>query len=105
MGLGRATLKHPFLILLRVGFTKPISRLIAGELLPHLFTLTLIFNNQGGIFSVALSLRLPSLAINQHSALWSPDFPQKVILLNITLCDCLSCSKPVKQSSYYNTKF
>jgi len=79
MGLGRATLKHPFLILLQVGFAKPISHLIAGELLPHLFTLTLSSKKQGGIFSVALSLRSPSLAINQHPALRSPDFPQKVI--------------------------
>ena len=31
----------------------------------------------GGIFSVALSLRLPSLDVIQHFFLWSPDFPLK----------------------------
>ncbi len=30
----------------------------------------------GGLFSVALSLGLPPLAVSQHPALWSPDFPQ-----------------------------
>ena len=30
----------------------------------------------GGLFSVALSLRSPSLAVSKHPALWSPDFPQ-----------------------------
>ena len=30
----------------------------------------------GGLFSVALSLRSPSLAVSQHPALRSPDFPQ-----------------------------
>ncbi len=31
----------------------------------------------GCVFSVALSLRLPSLGVTQHSALWSSDFPRK----------------------------
>ncbi|GAW90943.1 hypothetical protein KKC1_01050 [Calderihabitans maritimus] len=30
----------PYSVLLQVGFTKPASRLAAGELLPHRFTLT-----------------------------------------------------------------
>jgi len=49
-----------------------------GELLPHLFTLTLsdIKNIcQGGILSVALSFPSPGLVITQHPVLWSPDFP------------------------------
>jgi len=29
----------------------------------------------GGLFSVALSRELPRLAVGQHPALWSPDFP------------------------------
>jgi len=29
----------------------------------------------GGLFSVALSRELPRLAVSQHPALWSPDFP------------------------------
>ena len=35
-----------------------------GGLLPHLFTLTTA--NCGGLFSVALSLKSPSLAVSQH---------------------------------------
>ena len=31
----------------------------------------------GGVFSVALSLGSPPLAVNQHAALWSPDFPPR----------------------------
>ncbi len=30
---------------------------------------------EGGLFSVALSVALPLLAVNQHHVLWSPDFP------------------------------
>src|SRR5690554_2305245 len=29
----------------------------------------------GSLLSVALSLRLPSVAVSDHPALWSPDFP------------------------------
>ena len=31
----------------------------------------------GGVFSVARSLRSPSLAVGQHTALQSPDFPPR----------------------------
>jgi len=31
--------------------------------------------NAGGIFSVALSLGLPPVAVSDHPALWSSDFP------------------------------
>ena len=44
-----------------------------GALLPHRFTLT--GNVSGGLFSVALSRESPRLAVSQHPALWSPDFP------------------------------
>src|SRR5690606_17108251 len=44
-----------------------------GGLLLHLFTLTLV--DQGGLFSVALSSRLPSPGVTRHFALRSPDFP------------------------------
>ncbi len=43
----------------------------AGVLLPHRFTLTLA----GTLISVALSVGLPRLAVSQHRALWSTDFP------------------------------
>jgi len=55
---GRAAL--PCLALLRVGFTKPTGRPVAGALLPHLFTLArTTFVAAGGVFSVALSFRSP----------------------------------------------
>lgn len=57
-----------------MGFTKPTSHLAAGALLPHRFILTTAYD--GGLFSVALSLRSPSLAVSKHPALRSPDFPQ-----------------------------
>jgi hypothetical protein len=44
-----------------------------GALLPHHFTLTPVA--RGGLFSVALSCSSRRLAVNQHPALWSPDFP------------------------------
>jgi len=47
-----------------------------GELLPHLFTLAGGRSHLGGSFSVALSLRSPSVAVSHHCALWSPDFPR-----------------------------
>jgi hypothetical protein len=45
-----------------------------GELLPRLFTLT-PRHDRGGIFSVALSLGSPPVAVSDHPALWSSDFP------------------------------
>ena len=30
----------------------------------------------GGLFSVALSVRSPCLAVSQHPSLWSPDLPR-----------------------------
>ena len=42
-----------------------------GELLPHLFTLTMF----GGIFSAALSLELPLPGVTRHRCPWRPDFP------------------------------
>jgi len=54
---------------------KPVTR-PAGELLPHRFTLTTRRKRPfGGLLSVALAVELPRLVVNQHSILWSPDFP------------------------------
>ena len=77
------------LVLLRMGFTQPTGHPAAGELLPHHFALTRqdrrlhrslpklrIIDAVGRYVSVALSLRLPSLDVIQHSALWSSDFPR-----------------------------
>ena len=52
-----------------------------GELLPRLFTLTPRHPStssgkaRGGMFSVALSLGSPPVAVSDHPALWSSDFP------------------------------
>src|SRR6266568_2307310 len=50
-----------------------------GALLPHRFTLTTGLGSRlgrfGGLFSVALSVALPRLAVNQPAARRSSDFP------------------------------
>jgi len=51
----------------------PVARQ-AGGLLPRLFTLT-PSQGRGGLFSVALSLGLPPVAVSDLPALWCPDFP------------------------------
>src|SRR6267378_8306064 len=48
----------------------------AGELLPHRFTLTALRRRY---VSVALSVGSPPLAVSQHPALRSPDFPPAVL--------------------------
>ena len=45
-----------------------------GELLPRRFALT---RKRGGMFSVALSVGFPRLAVSQHPARWSSDFPPR----------------------------
>src|SRR6476469_8395754 len=47
----------------------------AGGLLHRRFTLTSA--RAGGLFSVALSRGSPRVAVNNHPALWSPDFPRR----------------------------
>lgn len=101
----RATSSLPYSVLLQMGFTKPASHLAAGALLPHRSTLTQI--NWAVFFSIALSLRSPSLDVIQHPALWSPDFPQMSndtrdhlsysMLFNLSLI-CLK----VKYNSFYH---
>ena len=36
----------------------------------------------GGLFSVALSFESPRLAVSQHLALWSPDFPRRDLTIS-----------------------
>src|SRR5688500_4159409 len=48
----------------------------AGELLPHRFTLTALRRRY---VSVALSVGSPPLAVSQHPALRSPDFPPAAV--------------------------
>ncbi len=81
------SLTLPYLVLLLVGFTwhpasppNPVSSYLTLSPLPP-FRLRRGFGGPcrqgvgGGLLSVALSLRLPSLDVIQHHALWSPDFP------------------------------
>jgi len=63
-------------VLLQVGFAQPTSLLVAGELLPHHFTLT--HTGEASCWrcvSVALSVGSPLLGVTQHPARWSSDFP------------------------------
>jgi hypothetical protein len=71
----------------------PVTR-GAGALLPHRFTLTDRVAPAGGLFSVALSCGSPRLAVNQHPALWSPDFPQAAVGGPTTTRDHLADSPP-----------
>ena len=57
----------------------PVTR-NAGGLLHRRFTLTGPANRTGGLFSVALSRGSPRVAVGNHPALWSPDFPRHVPL-------------------------
>jgi len=61
------------------GFPCLRRRRRSGALLPHHFTLTvhpsLAGLPAGGIFSVALSVASPRLAVSEHAACWSSDFP------------------------------
>jgi hypothetical protein len=54
----------------------PVTR-DAGGLLHHRFTLTW-WVTPGGLFSVALSRGSPRVAVSNHPALRSPDFPRRV---------------------------
>jgi hypothetical protein len=78
-------LRDPFSVLLQVGFTKPL--LSPGERC----ALTTPFHPcqtrspmPGGLFSVALSFESPRLAVNQHPAHRSPDFPRRCLRIAAT---------------------
>src|SRR5262245_28885344 len=71
-GFGRASLERPPIWSCSAwGLPCPSCHQAGGALLPHLFTLTSSGSPPrfGGMFSVALSLRSPSLAVSQHTAL------------------------------------
>ena len=67
----------PCLALLQVGFTEPteLPRSLVGAY-RTVSPLPVPLPAIGGLFSVALSFGSPRLAVSQHLALWSPDFPQ-----------------------------
>jgi len=62
-----------YLALLRVGFTEP--PMSPPALVSSYLTVSPLPPEGGGLLSVALSLGSPPLAVNQHPALWSSDFP------------------------------
>ena len=61
----------------RWGLPCPPRHRGGGALLPHRFTLARRLAAPGGLFSVALSFESPRLAVSQHPALRSPDFPRR----------------------------
>ncbi len=70
-----------------------------GTLLPYLFTLTCVrrriklWRAIGGVFSVALSLGLPPVAVSHHRALSCPDFP-------LSLAEALESDRPIHPKDY-----
>jgi hypothetical protein len=67
----------PCSTLLHVGFTEPPRS--PGTLVVSYTTLSPLpvpGEAIGGLLSAALSVGSPRLAVSQHAALWSPDFPQ-----------------------------
>ncbi len=62
-----------YLVLLRMGFTKLFRS--PGKLVSSYLAFSPLPAIAGGIFSVALSLGLPPVAVSDHPVLWSSDFP------------------------------
>ena len=68
-----------------MGFTKPRCCQHAGSLLHYRFSFSLYANAQVRVFfSAALSVGSPRLAVSQHPALWSPDFPHSTLPISWT---------------------
>ena len=68
-GFSRASLERPPIWPCSVwGLPCPSCHHAGGALLPHLFTLATPLREFGGVFSVALSLGSPPLAVSQHTA-------------------------------------
>ena len=63
----------------RWGLHSLVCHHTSGELLPHLFTLTL----KRRLFSVALSLRFPLLAVNQHHCSMEPGLSSRNSFRNL----------------------
>src|ERR1700750_846578 len=68
----------PYLLLLRVGLAVPSVSLRTRCALTAPFH-PCRRSTAGGLFSVALSRESPRLAVSQHPALWSPDFPLALV--------------------------
>src|SRR5688500_5425425 len=67
----------------------------AGELLPHRFTLTA---SRRRYVSVALSVGSPPLAVSQHPALRSPDFPPAALPRPATVRSSLAPSQYTRRT-------
>ena len=79
----------PCLVLLRVGFTRPVCYHTAGELLPHHFNLTSACAG-GRCVSVALSLKSPSPDVIWHPCPMEPGLSSRAEFLRpVRLSDLL----------------
>jgi hypothetical protein len=82
-GFGRAVLiTPPYLVLLRAGFSLPsaLQRTRCALTAPfHPYPPLPSRASAGGIFSVPLSFRSPRPGITRRTALWSSDFPPRVL--------------------------
>ena len=90
------------LLELAPGGVYPASAVTNGAVSSYL-TISPLPPERGGIFSVALSRRSPSVAVNHHLTLWRPDFPRD----SCEPRDCLPNSEGeikaiVDNSSYMN---
>lgn len=100
-----------FRFLLRAGFTSRTSRQAAGELLPHLSTLTGPQRGLSRYLSVALSLKSPSPGVTRHPVLRSSDFPRgqmparSLVLLNNSIIMQTQCCVKNKMSFYSSKAF
>ena len=76
-GTGSPQVRSPIWSCSAWGFPCLRRRRRSGALLPHHFTLTAAPKDGGGIFSVALSVASPRLAVGEHAARGSSDFPPR----------------------------
>lgn len=103
----RANPQHSYLRLLQMGLAKPLHCWGAGSLLHYRFSFSLTAYAAAGVFfSAALSVgsgfgnnscQIPSfrLAVSQHPALWSPDFPHGTCY-NIAIVEVVPRSHPAR---------
>ena len=69
---------------------------LAGELLPHRFTLTARVASSGGLLSAALALILRSVGVTDHPVLRSPDFPLAAFTASDRLVHSVLLAYPIK---------
>ena len=84
-GRWRAATLGPYLVLLRMGFTRPVCLHTAGELLPHHFNLTTAVLFRRNV-SVALSLQLPAPDVIRHSCPAEPGLSSYIPKMHAIVC-------------------